>query len=80
LASPAQMTRYNSLVLQPQQCDLKITAWDESRTLPMAFSHPTLPLDSVQFHPESCGSGFGLSLIAAFISREPDRQSCSAHN
>jgi len=80
LASPAQMTRYNSLVLQPQQCDLKITAWDESRTLPMAFSHPTLPLDSVQFHPESCGSGFGLSLIAAFISREPDLQSCSAHN
>nr|MBC8517853.1 chorismate-binding protein [Euryarchaeota archaeon] len=60
IQQPAIMARYNSLILKekggnngggyiPNQ--LIVNAWDETKTLPMAFYHPTLPIFGIQFHP-----------------------------
>ena len=61
------MVRYNSLVIQPGESELEITAWDDSGTLPMAFSHPLHPLQSLQFHPESFLTPEGAGLIRRFV-------------
>ena len=79
LPNPVAMVRYNSLVIQPGESELEITAWDDSGTLPMAFSHPLHPLQSLQFHPESCGSELGSKLLSAFISTSPGLQPWLAH-
>ncbi|CAE8735160.1 unnamed protein product [Polarella glacialis] len=78
LPLPAQMTRYNSLVLQPpacsleQGCEMKVTAWDETRTLVMAIQHARLPIFGVQFHPESAGSQSGHDLMQCFLLASPN--------
>ena len=79
LPNPVMMTRYNSLTIVPGENELKITAWDETGTLPMAFAHRKFSIHSVQFHPESCGSEFGLMLLDTFISRAPDIQPWASH-
>ncbi|NDF33063.1 MAG: hypothetical protein EB157_00680 [Euryarchaeota archaeon] len=33
----------------------------------MGISHPTLPIEGVQFHPESVGSPDGLDLLTTFL-------------
>jgi len=33
----------------------------------MGLSHPYLPIDGVQFHPESVGSPDGLALLKTFL-------------
>jgi anthranilate/para-aminobenzoate synthase component II len=79
LPNPLAMVRYNSLVIRPDESELEVNAWDDSGTLPMAFSHPLHPLHSLQFHPESCGSEFGGKLLLAFISTTLDLQPRLAH-
>ena len=79
LSSPALMARYNSLVLEPLDCDLETVAWDETMTLPMAFRHRIHNIHSVQFHPESCGSEFGMKILEAFIESSPDIQPWASH-
>jgi anthranilate synthase/aminodeoxychorismate synthase-like glutamine amidotransferase len=64
LPNPLQVTRYHSLVIDPQtlpEC-LEITAHDSCDEI-MAVSHRTLPIHGVQFHPESILSEGGLELL-----------------
>ena len=61
------MMRYNSLMLDSTNEDLKANSWDESGSLIMGISHPTLPIEGVQFHPESVGSPDGLDLLTTFL-------------
>ena len=79
LPNPVMMTRYNSLTILPHNSELEISAWDDTNTLPMAFAHRKFPIHSLQFHPESCGSEFGLMLLDAFVSRAPDIQPWASH-
>ena len=79
LSNPALMERYNSLVLEPLDCDLETVAWDETMALPMAFRHRIHNIHSVQFHPESCGSEFGMKILEAFIESSPDIQPWASH-
>ena len=70
----AVLMRYNSLVLeQPDssktenKSQLKVNAWDASGSLVMGITHPSLPIDGVQFHPESVGSPDGQGLLESFL-------------
>ena len=61
------MMRYNSLVLESTNDYIRANSWDESGSLIMGISHPHLPIEGVQFHPESVGSPDGLALLKSFL-------------
>ncbi|EKO3486192.1 aminodeoxychorismate/anthranilate synthase component II [Vibrio fluvialis] len=75
LNNPLTVTRYHSLVVKNgtlPDC-FELTAWTE---LPdgtpdeiMGYQHKTLPIDAVQFHPESIKTEQGHELLANFLRR-----------
>ncbi|RCH76665.1 MAG: hypothetical protein DBX04_00515 [Candidatus Poseidoniales archaeon] len=65
------MMRYNSLILLPKDGDLFPNSWDYTGELVMGLTHRTLPIDGVQFHPESVGSPGGRDLLSEFLKRKP---------
>ncbi|MFO7587067.1 MAG: aminodeoxychorismate/anthranilate synthase component II [Gemmatimonadota bacterium] len=68
LPSPLRVTRYHSLVVDPNGLppDLLPTAWTEDGIL-MAVRHRTAPLWGVQFHPEAVLTEAGHALLANFL-------------
>ncbi|MEP7193632.1 MAG: aminodeoxychorismate/anthranilate synthase component II [Actinomycetota bacterium] len=68
LPSPFTATRYHSLTIDPATVtdDLITTARTESGVI-MAIRHPTLPLEGVQFHPESVLTQGGHRLFANWL-------------
>jgi len=72
LPSPFTATRYHSLIVEEKSlpADLEVSAWtnepDGSRTI-MGLRHKKLPVEGVQFHPESVLTGEGKKLIANFL-------------
>ena len=69
LNNPLNITRYHSLVLQPESLPscLEVTATVLESNEVMAIRHKTLALEGVQFHPESIMSEQGLRLLNNFI-------------
>ena len=73
LPTPFQATRYHSLVVERDSLPdcLEITAWTEHAdgTLDeiMGLRHHSLPIEGVQFHPESILSEHGHALLRNFI-------------
>jgi anthranilate synthase component 2 len=70
LPNPFIATRYHSLVIEREtipEC-LEITAWTEDREI-MGVRHKTLPIEGVQFHPESILTEYGLDLLDNFLKR-----------
>lgn len=73
LPSPFKVTRYHSLMIDPKTLPpcLQITAWsqDEIGNLEaiMGIRHRTLPIEGVQFHPESILSEYGHTLLNNFL-------------
>jgi para-aminobenzoate synthetase component 2 len=68
LPSPFTATRYHSLTIDPATVteDLMTTAHTESGVI-MAVRHRTLPLEGVQFHPESVLTQGGHRLFANWL-------------
>ncbi len=68
LPSPFVATRYHSLTIDPTTVpdDLITTAQTESGVI-MAVRHRTLPLEGVQFHPESVLTQGGHRLLANWL-------------
>lgn len=68
-------TRYHSLVVDKQRLPdcLEITAWTEnedgSMEEIMGLRHKTLPIEGVQFHPESVLTEHGHALLKNFLDR-----------
>lgn len=59
-------TRYHSLILtQLPECLCVIA--QSSKNEVMAFKHKQLPLWGIQFHPESCHTEYGVTLIKNFL-------------
>lgn len=69
LNNPLNITRYHSLVLDPDSLPscLEVTARVLNGNEIMAIRHKTLALEGVQFHPESIMSEQGLKLLSNFI-------------
>ena len=69
LPNPFQATRYHSLIVERSTlpAELEITA--EADGLVMGFRHRTLPVEGVQFHPESILTPSGNDLLANFLGR-----------
>ena len=75
LANPFEATRYHSLVVAKDgfpEC-LEITAWTEnadgSMDEIMGLRHRELPVEGVQFHPESILTRHGHDLLQNFLGR-----------
>ncbi len=66
--SPLEATRYHSLVIEEDSCPevLEITARTADREI-MAVRHRDLPIEGVQFHPESILTGCGKVLLGNFL-------------
>ncbi len=73
LPNPVQTTRYHSLVIDQDALPscLEVTAWvqDEQGTLDeiMGVRHKTLPIEGVQFHPESILTEQGHNMLKNFL-------------
>ncbi|PLS15143.1 aminodeoxychorismate/anthranilate synthase component II [Bacillus sp. M6-12] len=68
MPNPFQATRYHSLILKKEtlpQC-FTVSAWTEEGEI-MAIRHKELPVEGVQFHPESIMTEKGKQLLANFL-------------
>lgn len=70
LENPFTATRYHSLIVKNETLPdcLEVTAWTEENEI-MAIRHKTLPIEGVQFHPESIMTSFGKDLLKNFITQ-----------
>ena len=66
LPSPFQATRYHSLIVENVPPTLVINATSDDGHV-MGFRHATLPIHSVQFHPESIATEHGHAMLANFM-------------
>jgi anthranilate synthase/aminodeoxychorismate synthase-like glutamine amidotransferase len=72
LATPLTCTRYHSLIVEEKSlpADLEITARTNSsdgHSIIMGLRHRTLPIEGVQFHPESVLTEGGRQMIKNFV-------------
>lgn len=68
LPSPFAATRYHSLVVEQQTLpdSLEVTAWSDDGLI-MGLRHRTLPVEGIQFHPESYTTEHGKQLLRNFL-------------
>ncbi|MBL8983896.1 MAG: aminodeoxychorismate/anthranilate synthase component II [Gemmatimonadetes bacterium] len=75
LPNPLRATRYHSLAVSRDavpEC-LEVTAWTDDGEI-MGVRHRELPIEGVQFHPESILSEAGRELLANFVAQGPLRR------
>ncbi|WP_028304854.1 anthranilate synthase component II [Oceanospirillum maris] len=76
LNNPFQATRYHSLVVERESLPdcLEITAWvnndDGTPGEIMGLRHKTLPIEGVQFHPESILTEHGHDMLQNFLNKK----------
>ena len=75
LPSPMVVNRYHSLAIERQSCPeaLEVTAWTADGEI-MGVRHRELPIEGVQFHPESVLSEQGHALLKNFLFPGGDAQ------
>jgi para-aminobenzoate synthetase component 2 len=68
LPSPFTATRYHSLAIEPETLptELEATATTRSGVI-MALRHRELPVEAVQFHPESVLTEWGYQMLANWL-------------
>jgi anthranilate synthase/aminodeoxychorismate synthase-like glutamine amidotransferase len=69
LSSPQTVMRYHSLAVSRDGLpeDFEVSAWAEDDGEVMGIRHKGLPIEGVQFHPESFMTGEGDRMIRNFI-------------
>jgi anthranilate synthase/aminodeoxychorismate synthase-like glutamine amidotransferase len=75
LSTPIEATRYHSLVIDEASCpeSLVVTARTADQEI-MGVRHRDLPIEGVQFHPESILTGCGKQLLANFLAQCRERR------
>ena len=83
MPNPFSATRYHSLVIDQAtlpEC-LEVTCWtneeDGSMEEIMGIKHKTLPIEGVQFHPESILSQHGHQIFKTFLKFTHNGQNAS---
>ena len=69
LSNPFDATRYHSLVIKKETWnnpDFEVSAWTEEGEI-MGVRHKTLPIEGVQFHPESILTEHGHAMLKNFL-------------
>ncbi|AXK40050.1 aminodeoxychorismate/anthranilate synthase component II [Crenobacter cavernae] len=68
LPNPVTCTRYHSLVVERASLPdcLEVTAWTDDGEI-MGLRHKTLPVEGVQFHPESILTEHGHAMLSNFL-------------
>jgi anthranilate synthase component 2 len=66
LPSPFHATRYHSLIVENVPDSLIVNATSDDGNA-MGFRHTSLPIHSVQFHPESIATEHGHAMLANFM-------------
>jgi anthranilate synthase component 2 len=68
LTSPMEAGRYHSLMLDRERIvpDLRVSAWTDDGTV-MGVRHVRLPIEGVQFHPESVLTPDGIQIVRNFL-------------
>ncbi|MCG6872278.1 MAG: aminodeoxychorismate/anthranilate synthase component II [Gammaproteobacteria bacterium] len=68
IENPFQATRYHSLVLEKETLpdELMVTAWTDDGEV-MGVRHKRVPVEGVQFHPESILTQYGHPLLKNFL-------------
>jgi anthranilate synthase component II len=71
LPTPYDATRYHSLAIERATCpaELEVTAWTEDGEI-MGVRHRSLPVEGVQFHPESILTEHGHALLRNFLNEK----------
>jgi anthranilate synthase component 2 len=74
LPNPFEGIRYHSLAIDPATVpdELEVTARSDSGVI-MGVRHRTLPIEGIQFHPESIMTKVGHQLLANFLGVEVPR-------
>lgn len=69
IASPVSVTRYHSLVVERDSVPncLEVTSTSDDDGYVMGLRHRELPIESVQFHPESVTTDSGMSMLSNFF-------------
>ena len=72
LPTPLTATRYHSLIVERDSIpdEIEVTAWTDQGEV-MGLRHTTLPIEGVQFHPESFLTQHGHDLIRNWLSTLP---------
>jgi anthranilate synthase/aminodeoxychorismate synthase-like glutamine amidotransferase len=72
--SPFRATRYHSLIVEQASLppELEVTAWTAEGEL-MGLRHKHLPIEGVQFHPESFLTEHGHAMLRNFLGQLPDK-------
>ena len=68
LPNPLEAIRYHSLVVSREDLppDLEVTAWTDNGVI-MGLRHKEMPIEGVQFHPESIMTESGKPLLQNFL-------------
>lgn len=69
IENPFEATRYHSLIVEPGSLpeDYLVTAWTSEDEI-MGIRHRALPIEGVQYHPESFLTQAGYRLLGNFLS------------
>ncbi|MDR3744504.1 MAG: aminodeoxychorismate/anthranilate synthase component II [Acidobacteriaceae bacterium] len=71
IASPMTCTRYHSLIVAeeglPKELEVSARTMEPTGSIIMALRHRELPIEGVQFHPESVLTVEGKKIIANFL-------------
>jgi len=68
LPRPFVATRYHSLIVEPESlpAELEVSAWTAEDEI-MGLRHACLPIEGVQFHPESILTACGMDLLRNWL-------------